>query len=983
METNTTSVKKYSGSDIQRVTEVGNPNPGVEYYFIRIRKPGVYKLDKIVSQDGVDVRLYNRQVFVFTCPYAYFKPLDSVDYCTGEQKTLDIQVMGVPPLKIEYKKKPYGGPETTWKLNRIQPDGFDSPLLRLESPDSPFFTSNSGDNYNWAAVHHINVPINLTFDAASDQEYKLERIIDGAGNELDLSDVNSQKLVVHGRPTAKFHCSQTHPVNLLIGAKSTELPLSLEGTGPFNLEYNYAAEEGLSRNVKLNPGEKSISVNQPGEYNLLSIHDKFCAGKIMFPSACQVVQPEVPSVKVNATAIPSECAGDTEIGMKFVAEFVGTPPYVIEYLITKKNGRSKEIVERKRETIDRSRHIFSYLPNASGEYTYEFTSLDDLHYKKRRTLVPPINQFVHPQPDAKFSSNSRRTVRTCLGEDISVDVDLRGTGPFTLYWTHKNEAYSDVVNGNKYTIKLPPFEQAGNHIVSLVKIQDGNDCFKDLESRDFIINVRRDRPTAFFNTGGEAVRNVQITEGTTTSLPIGLTGEGPWTVTYRNIEAGDKSEKTERFNDPNASIQVKSTGHYELISVEDSICKGDVLKPQYLVELLDKPTISVEKDDVIELAPGVYERPAVCQGVSDGLGIKFTGLGPFSFSYKESHSASGHFRLLDQEEITSGTNRVRLPLKTHEAGKYRYVVDQLSDQRYTTPIKINNLQIEQKVHATPTVKFSKDSRKERSLCVGDSLDSDDLKPFWLEFTGVAPFSVELGVRLQTETTGRMIKLQDIMTKKYKLSLHEELVKSGTYSINILSVNDANNCGKSVTYGDDTTVTVKALDNAKITPAELCSDVCVGDNLEFSLYGVSPFTVKYLFNGKPTTTTSKSSKLAMIADKPGNITIVSVGDQRNKCRSFPKDMTRFIHEVPSSIISGGKEIIENIREGDMVQAVVDLIGTPPFDFEWRRSRLIWDTANKRHYKGEVLESHTVYNVTEHRYLINTSVEGIIEVSHTLV
>ncbi|KAI7879844.1 uncharacterized protein EV154DRAFT_450858 [Mucor mucedo] len=982
LETKTTSVEKYSGSDIQRVTEIGNPHPGLEYYLIRIRKTGVYKLKNIISQDGVDVRLYNRQVFVFTCPYAHFKPLDSVNYCTGDQKTLDIQVMGVPPLKIEYKKRfNHGSQETVWKLNRIQPDGFDSPLQHIDSVDTAFLNANNADeNYDWAAVHHMNVPINLTLDTASDGEYKLARVIDGAGNVLDLSDESSQRFVVHGRPTAKFHCSPTYPVNLLIGQTSTQLPLILQGTGPFHLEYNHNSDESHLRRAKLNAGEKSISVNQPGEYNLKSVRDQFCEGKVLFPAACQVVQPELPSVKVNATAIPSTCAGDTEVGMKFIAEFVGTPPYVIEYLITKKEGRHKSIVERKRETIDRSRHIFSYMPNASGEYTYEFTSLDDLHYKKRPTHVPSINQFVHPQPDAKFSSMGRSTVRTCLGEDISVDVDLRGTAPFVLFWTFKNEVYSDQVEGNKYTIKLPPFEQAGNHIVSLVKIQDSNDCLKDLESRDFTINVRRDRPTAFFNTGGEAVRNVQMTEGSTTRLPIGLTGEGPWSVTYRNVEAGDKSIKTERFNDPNASIQVRSTGHYELISVEDAICKGDVFQPQYLVELLDKPTISVDKEEVIELAPGVYERPAVCQGVSDGLGIELRGLGPFFFSYKESHSASGHrdFRLLGHEEITSSNGRMRLPLKTREAGKYRYVIDQLSDQRYTTPIKIKDLQIEQRVHATPTVQFTKDSRKERSVCVGDALDSEDMKPLLLEFTGVAPFSVELGIRLQTETSGHIIKLHDIMTKKYKLSVHEELVKSGIYSVNILSVNDANNCGTKVIYSDETSVTIKALDNPKITPSELCSDVCVGDSIDFGLHGVGPFTVKYVFNDKITTMTSKTPKLSLFADKPGNITILSVGDQRNQCRSFPKEMTRIIHEVPSSFVSGGKEIIENIHEGDMVQAVVDLVGTPPFNFEWRRRRLIWDTANKRHYKGEVLERHTVYNVAEHRYFINTSVEGIIEI-----
>lgn len=67
-------------------------------------------------------------------------------------------------------------------------------------------------------------------------------------------------------------------------------------------------------------------------------------------------------------------------------------------------------------------------------------------------------------------------------------------------------------------------------------------------------------------------------------------------------------------------------------------------------------------------------------------------------------------------------------------------------------------------------------------------------------------------------------------------------------------------------------------------------------------------------------------------------------------------------------------------GDTGHAVVDLIGTPPFDFEWRRYELVWDTKHKRHSKGKVLESHMVHGIESHRYYISTSQAGTIEVRH---
>ncbi|KAG0181849.1 hypothetical protein DFQ28_005079 [Apophysomyces sp. BC1034] len=979
------TVSEFSGRDIQRATEIGHGKEGLEFYYVRLRRPGAYKLENIVSKDGIDVRLYSRLAYIFTCPVASFNPIASVDYCQGAKESLQLEVTGVPPLKVEYTRR-IGGQDQSLKLDRIQPHNFDSPLTRLrgglKNAETAFFIPSTHQNFDWAALQQLSIPLNLTFDEAAQYEYQLTKVTDGAGNVVEMNAAK-QRFDVHEHPKAQFECSATDPVRLLIGDDYTKLPLILQGVSKWDLKYQFSPEDGSAEakelTTQLDQSRTSLQVSAPGEYKLLSVSDKYCKGDVLYPSACQVIQPPIPSVDVQTTPIPSECAGDNEIGMKFVVELHGTPPFNLQYTVVKQNGKTKSIVERKRERIDRSRHIFTYLPSSSGEYTYEFTSLDDRYYKDRNTNIKPIKQIVHPQPDAKFGKKLRslQVLRTCVGEAMDLDVELSGTGPFKLFWTIGKQMYSDVVDGDKYVISIPELESAGHHVISLVKIQDANDCIKDLEARDVIIDVRRDRPTAFFYTDDKKEGSIQIAEGASARLPLRLTGEGPWKVTYRNVDKDGKKVQSRKLQDPNAQLEVRDTGRYELLSVEDGICRGDVLPPPYVVSWIDKPTLSIAEDQAALRSDGVYERRAVCEDTSDAIDIQFTGHGPFYCAYDQYQKITPKKEIsLGTDEISSGLSKSRVTLRTREHGKYRYVFNKLADQRYTKPFQTKPLFLEQTVHAIPTVKFSSKS-KDRVICVGETLASNEMDPIWLEFTGQAPFIVHLQIKHESSLHGQPVTIDNIETNKFKLELPDELDTPGKYHVQLLRVSDSNGCGSSV-EGPDAAITVQALDIATIAPAEVCAEICVGDTLEYSLSGVGPFTISYQFNGRNEKIKSQTSKLAMIADRPGNLTIVSVGDQRNKCRSFPKSMTKTVHEVPSSLVSGGKEIIENIREGDMVQAVVDLVGTPPFDFEWQRSELIWDQQNKRHFKGRVLENHVVQGVDGHRYYINTSTEGVIEV-----
>lgn len=374
-ESNTRSLSDYSGRQIQRATEVGHATQGLEYYYIRVRHPGAYKLENIVSRDGLDVRLYSRNAYVFVCPNARFSPVDLQNYCSGDKEALQLDVVGVPPLHVEYTRR-INGQTKALKLDRIQPEKMDSPLSRisggLSAAEQAFFTPAYHQSYDWAASQYMSIKLNLTFEKPGEYEYELQSVTDGAGNKIDLSQLPKRTFAVHEHPTAQMQCSTTRPVKLLIGDDSVKLPVKLQGNGPWKVQYEYNSldendgEKKLRRLELPSADSASLVATAPGEYKLLSVTDNFCKGDILYPSTCHVVQPPLPAVQVQAFSIPSECAADSEIGMKFIAEFQGTQPFALEYRVIKQNGRKRAVVDKRREKVDRSRHMFSYLPSTSG-----------------------------------------------------------------------------------------------------------------------------------------------------------------------------------------------------------------------------------------------------------------------------------------------------------------------------------------------------------------------------------------------------------------------------------------------------------------------------------------------------------------------------------------------------------------------------------------------------------------------------------------
>jgi nucleoporin POM152 len=198
------------------------------------------------------------------------------------------------------------------------------------------------------------------------------------------------------------------------------------------------------------------------------------------------------------------------------------------------------------------------------------------------------------------------------------------------------------------------------------------------------------------------------------------------------------------------------------------------------------------------------------------------------------------------ETIHAGLGRTRIGLNTHKSGVWRYSFNRLSDEIYTqstVPKATDNypITIEQTVLPRASAKFVTKGNGQRVMCVGESLDSNEASALPMEFSGRPPFSASIRVRHQGDPHGKIYHVQDIHSSKYELKLPHELQAPGDYEVEIQSVSDDAGC-QSIRLGPEAMVKITALDIATIIPIDPSAEHCVGDQLEFTLSGVGPFTI---------------------------------------------------------------------------------------------------------------------------------------------
>lgn len=662
LETNSQETLKLSKDQIKTIKKLvkrqeSDPDMAEVKFDYPVKKPGAYRLGKVLDEYKLEVQRPTQNTFVVPCPKARVVTSPSCDRCLGDLSDLALEVEGTPPLKINYSRT-INGKDHSFHFQSLQPEGFSSPLMgslrssALVLPDDETFVS-------WAKAQKVTVGLNESMHVGGAWQYSVDEVHDAFGNVVKYQSPADdpemrpkpkhlvQDFNVKERPTARLRgCDLRNPLKVAKG-KSTKLPISFDIAGhrdtAHTLTWQFSPIDTLTKNgdhgeVVTTDSHNAVNakdhpkISAPGLYTLRKVSSGMCEGEVQEPVSCLLLNPLEPNLVLRSTDIPDKCAGNS-IGVAVDFDFVGTPPFTVNY-----DAIHNGVPERKSFTTNSMRHQEELIPSVAGTHTYVFKSISDSVYPVQLLTGPDMTLETTVKPVASaFIRKPADVVSACLEEEIEVDVIFAaGEAPFTLEWEvvhdgRRKQFKAEGIQDKSYRIKTSKLLQGGEYSVALVAVKDTSGCRIFLQD-ELKIAVRRQRPRAAFGLLDGKFKTMTI-EDAQVALPIRLSGESPWTIAVRNLDEGQNAKIVKKtLRSGNDVLDVAQRGIYEIVDVSDKQCPGtvDPKASQFEVDWLPRPELSllqspsIHEGRIHEGRSG-YIKNDVCEGDMDGFEIGLIG----------------------------------------------------------------------------------------------------------------------------------------------------------------------------------------------------------------------------------------------------------------------------------------------------------------------------------------------------------------------
>ncbi|EXJ73276.1 uncharacterized protein A1O5_03036 [Cladophialophora psammophila CBS 110553] len=454
---------------------------------------------------------------------------------------------------------------------------------------------------------------------------------------------------------------------LALDGKSVKLPLRLKGFAPWAVRLQNLDDASDSFEQIFRDANAEISVDRPGTYEIVSVHDN-CPGVVdSKANKFQVSWIPRPKLSIRDSSIeeegargfrkPAVCQGDESV---LTFGLTGSPPFHLKYQQRFQPVKGPSAVCNKPATFAGSSAQINLDTSKAGEYFYVFNELGDARYSPDKKGFAPIllSQQVYPLPSAKFGQ-AGKTYGYCKydpsftnsaeAETEHIPITFTGTAPFSVEIAIVHHGVSTRpeiirqkdIHTHSYSWPLSRATlDLGTHTVSIRSVKDGRGCETILDSDPSAVRIHVSSPPAIIPL--ESQEHYCVGE----HVSFSLSGQAPFDVFY----TFQGRERKARVSGNEFRRLAESPGEFIITGVSDSAMGNNKCRARKDIRKVIHPYPTVE------IGKGKTVVSDIHEGGEVDILFTFTGTPPFEFTYTRTENlkkGKGKPRILETRHDTS------------------------------------------------------------------------------------------------------------------------------------------------------------------------------------------------------------------------------------------------------------------------------------------------------------------------------------------
>ncbi|OAP58643.1 hypothetical protein AYL99_07733 [Fonsecaea erecta] len=452
-----------------------------------------------------------------------------------------------------------------------------------------------------------------------------------------------------------------------LDGKSVKLPLRLKGFAPWAVRLQNLDDGSDSFEQILRDANAEISVDRPGTYEIVSVHDS-CPGVVdSKANKFQVSWLPRPTLSIRDAAIskegsgrfrkPAVCQGDESV---LALGLTGSPPFHLKYQQRFEPLKGPAAISNKPVTFAGSSAQINLDTSKAGEYSYAFSELGDARYSSDKKGFSPIVlwQQIYPLPSAKFSQ-AGKTYGYCKhdptftnsaeAETENIPITFTGTPPFSVEIAiihHGVSTRPEIIRqkdipAHSYSWPLSRATlDLGTHTVSIRSVKDALGCESILDSDPSAVRIHVSSPPAIIPL--ESQEHYCVGE----HVSFSLSGQAPFDVFY----TFQNRERKARVSGNEFRRLAESPGEFVITGVSDSAMGNNKCRARKDIKKVIHPYPTVE------IGKGKTVVSDIHEGGEVDILFTFTGTPPFEFTYTRTENlrkGTGKPRVLETRHDTS------------------------------------------------------------------------------------------------------------------------------------------------------------------------------------------------------------------------------------------------------------------------------------------------------------------------------------------